>query len=451
MIRRSFNFATEKIQKFYNSVFSSGENKSPLQEHGTAHVIAPYLPDRWEQEKRLKAALRAYLPQAAKKPKKPFLCLVHGDDCEHTGFARRIEKHFLEKKMPGFGERHARKLPLDSSFSDTAELHELIKEALNREKILESLRQERRRAALLEFSMYAHEWFEQKEQANDFFDSSDSSLGTRASRPHIAVKTSALPANMAEEKERSQAENAVSAFIRFWGEKAELPELSCPCLIFLYFRYTPEASPAKRRAAEKWCEALEELDTQQFEKRFGVSGIALPRLHGISLEHMRKWTDLPEVYRGRNVEELRRQVEQIFTGCPGQPPNPGQKRKLVNLLLKCPCTRDPGSRRALLDELPSYIADKTKESDNSKGHVANIVNACMLHPGGLGFLHGAVNFFDGESIPFQTLTVFMEGLGWSSGEKDRNNAEPHSEPAGLLFSMRELSRMLTALLTAETQ
>jgi len=85
-----------------------------------------------------------------------------------------------------------------------------------------------------------------------------------------------------------------------------------------------------------------------------------------------------------------------------------QKQKLVKRLLECPSIRDVKSRSTILKELPPHIADAIKVGDSNKEHVLNIVNTCMNYAEGLDPLLKALRFFDENTIPFQSLTAFID-------------------------------------------
>ena len=79
------------------------------------------------------------------------------------------------------------------------------------------------------------------------------------------------------------------------------------------------------------------------------------------------------------------------------------KTQLIELLLKCPSIKDPKIRQTVVSELPAHISEVVENSDNSKEHVLNIVNACLNFDNGIVELISAIRFFDEETIPFQTL------------------------------------------------
>jgi tetratricopeptide (TPR) repeat protein len=79
------------------------------------------------------------------------------------------------------------------------------------------------------------------------------------------------------------------------------------------------------------------------------------------------------------------------------------KTQLIELLLKCPSIKDAKKRQVVVSELPHYIRESVENSDNSKEHVLNIVNACVNFDKGIAELISAIRFFDEETIPFQTL------------------------------------------------
>ncbi len=87
-----------------------------------------------------------------------------------------------------------------------------------------------------------------------------------------------------------------------------------------------------------------------------------------------------------------------------------QKDELMELLLACPSILNTENRCILLMELPHYIAAAIQENNSPKMHVLNIVNTCMNHEGGLELLLNRLRFFDGKTIPFQTLTAFINKL-----------------------------------------
>jgi len=88
-----------------------------------------------------------------------------------------------------------------------------------------------------------------------------------------------------------------------------------------------------------------------------------------------------------------------------------QKKKLIELLLKCPSLKNAQSRHSVLAELPPHIAQAIEASNKAKQHVLNIVNTCMNHDGGLENLIEIVRFFDKETKQFQRLTdYFIKGL-----------------------------------------
>ncbi|MCP4695904.1 MAG: GTPase, partial [Gammaproteobacteria bacterium] len=80
-----------------------------------------------------------------------------------------------------------------------------------------------------------------------------------------------------------------------------------------------------------------------------------------------------------------------------------QKRKLVELLLACPSIQNTQARHALAAELPPDIANTVKASDNPQVHVLYIINACMNHADGIDVLFKTLDFFDGQTKPFQAL------------------------------------------------
>ncbi len=111
-----------------------------------------------------------------------------------------------------------------------------------------------------------------------------------------------------------------------------------------------------------------------------------------------------------------------------------QKKKLVELLLKCPCIKDRGVRQSLLKQLPDFIADAITAYDNAKEHVTNIVDTCVAYENGLNFLVDNIGFFDGETIPFQNLTTFMAKFA----NKDSVNGSPPQTKGLLKLSKKQL-------------
>ncbi|MCP4702024.1 MAG: hypothetical protein GY862_34975, partial [Gammaproteobacteria bacterium] len=80
---------------------------------------------------------------------------------------------------------------------------------------------------------------------------------------------------------------------------------------------------------------------------------------------------------------------------------------LVVLLLACPSMQNSESRKAIVKELPHYIANSIEAAASSSVHVLNIVNACMNYPDGLKQLLKILQYFDRNTIQLQKVNKFM--------------------------------------------
>jgi hypothetical protein len=88
-------------------------------------------------------------------------------------------------------------------------------------------------------------------------------------------------------------------------------------------------------------------------------------------------------------------------------PSVGQKRELVQSLLRCPSIGDQSSRDAVVRELPPNISSRIHRDSRSNVDVLNIVNACLDYSGGLEALIDVVRFFDGGSRSMQELDATL--------------------------------------------
>ena len=66
---------------------------------------------------------------------------------------------------------------------------------------------------------------------------------------------------------------------------------------------------------------------------------------------------------------------------------PDQHRKLVDLLLKCRCTRSASARQSLLEALPDNIQTSVTfgAKDSARTQVTTILRTCLDFPQGAGF------------------------------------------------------------------
>ncbi|MEK8017026.1 MAG: protein kinase, partial [Candidatus Parabeggiatoa sp.] len=108
------------------------------------------------------------------------------------------------------------------------------------------------------------------------------------------------------------------------------------------------------------------------------------------------------------LEEVLAKVIQGKTTSVETDENQIDKKRLIALLLECPSLRDIDTRRSLLKMLPHHIVDHIKVGNTIKEAVINIVEVCMNYPEGLKHLFNAVRFFDEKTVPFQTLSDFLD-------------------------------------------
>ena len=73
------------------------DTEGPYAEHTNVPKLLPYLCDRGEQEKELTKALASYVK---KTPRKPFVCIVHGNDSEcHAEFVERTQRTAINQAL----------------------------------------------------------------------------------------------------------------------------------------------------------------------------------------------------------------------------------------------------------------------------------------------------------------------------------------------------------------
>jgi hypothetical protein len=90
-----------------------------------------------------------------------------------------------------------------------------------------------------------------------------------------------------------------------------------------------------------------------------------------------------------------------------KPDNQFDKKRLIALLCDCPSLRSAEKRQSILTLLPTDIADNIKIGNSIKEDVLELVNKCIDYPDGIKELFEAVRFFDEETLPFQTLSDFL--------------------------------------------
>src|SRR5260221_5875347 len=90
--------------------------------------------------------------------------------------------------------------------------------------------------------------------------------------------------------------------------------------------------------------------------------------------------------------------------------SPHEKFALSDLLLACGTVRDSESRATALeileDEVPE-VTSRIKNSSTNRGHVMNIINACLKYSA-LGSLIKIIRGFEGEtSLPMQAIDEYL--------------------------------------------
>ncbi len=82
---------------------------------------------------------------------------------------------------------------------------------------------------------------------------------------------------------------------------------------------------------------------------------------------------------------------------------------LVNLLLACPSLGTPAGRGSTVSNLPSNIRNAINYSPtaNAKQDLNNIVQGCLNYPNGWKALLEIVEFYDGGSLPWQSLQNYL--------------------------------------------
>ena len=79
------------------------------------------------------------------------------------------------------------------------------------------------------------------------------------------------------------------------------------------------------------------------------------------------------------------------------------QRELRDLFLACPSFNDRQKRNRIIDDLRPQIAGNISRGDDAITEFLSIFNTVRNYKGGLKELLDAIEFYEGDSIPFQAL------------------------------------------------
>ncbi len=79
------------------------------------------------------------------------------------------------------------------------------------------------------------------------------------------------------------------------------------------------------------------------------------------------------------------------------------KRQLIEALLTCPTVSNRSTRDIVVNDLPAEIRVNIRRNDVDRFDVSNIVTACLNYVNGVHELIEVVRFYEGNSIPMQTV------------------------------------------------
>jgi hypothetical protein len=83
--------------------------------------------------------------------------------------------------------------------------------------------------------------------------------------------------------------------------------------------------------------------------------------------------------------------------------------ELAKLLLECPSVMNHGSLNTIISILPKEISNSIVHGNSNLTHVINIVQRCNDFDNGINILINIVKEFDGGSIPFGKVSIYLEG------------------------------------------
>ncbi|MFN0086107.1 MAG: TIR domain-containing protein [Blastocatellia bacterium] len=238
--------------------------------------MLPFLCDRGEQEKALGPALRAHL---ATRPRRPFVCLIHGDEREEHGwFLDRLRAHWLPATLSHLGVK-ADPLP---------EIPWTLPHYVNR-----------------------HEGF--------WEDLGQAVLGTSAALPreiHAALAVNAplmLRSEVLTEALEQSGDELLKSYLEFCDRWEDLPH-GRAILHFVCLEYHSPANKGywERRRFRKRNEELRDFVSRgiDFSQYGRLSGIVLPELRGIPRNDVVDWSRLDLVRRRRRIEE--REIRALY-------------------------------------------------------------------------------------------------------------------------------------------
>lgn len=87
-----------------------------------------------------------------------------------------------------------------------------------------------------------------------------------------------------------------------------------------------------------------------------------------------------------------------------------QKRQMAGALLKCPSLQTRQGRDDVVGQLPEAIRHGIQRRDDAKSDVANILERCLSYEDGLQRLLAALNFYEGDSLPYQDVLGLMREI-----------------------------------------
>jgi len=213
----------------------------------------PYIVNRGQQESALKGAL---FEHRARAPKRPLVCVIHGDEAEcHDDFVTRLEKIFLPT-IAGFWQR----LPADENM--------ILRKAL--EPSLGSLTEENWRRIL---------WGDLAAALTGDRDATQDSVIDLISRRKPAV---IIDAPLLSERLKDVPLEQLDHFFEFWGTLPPLPDdlLLIVCLSLKY------QGRFESRWPRLWGGLNDKLRRYVGELKFsafdGVEGICLPALTAVT-------------------------------------------------------------------------------------------------------------------------------------------------------------------------
>lgn len=266
--------------------------------------LLPYLCDRSAQESRLAAALRRWRESGLTR--RPFVCLVHGDDDEELDwFMQRLQVDALPRMLAS-GARPGEKPLYDPGLGSLVSHFLALPSPAGVTRPFEFLQQEVGIAVA------------------DDMDADESAVAEAVSR---RFRTPLLfHSTMSSRDWESDGEAALSAYLDFWRSFPDVEAGRALALLFLKYKTGGEASARARFTAlnERVAFSLGQLALalgDNGDERGGAYTVVLPRLPPVALRDAEAWFHSTKHFRNRcrehpfalcRVEQAVSQVEQFY-------------------------------------------------------------------------------------------------------------------------------------------